>query len=67
MAKCKECFYDFHTCPNCGLVGWEWSFCSKKCFHEWCNPIIEDFWEAFPESKATNSELMHILSRAQEI
>ena len=34
MAICKKCGESFHTCPNCGLVGWEWDYCTGSCYEE---------------------------------
>lgn len=31
MATCKICNKEFHTCGSCGLVGWEWEYCSIPC------------------------------------
>ena len=29
---CLVCTKYFHTCINCGLMDWEWDYCSPSCF-----------------------------------
>ncbi len=30
--NCLRCNKNFHSCPSCGLVGWEHEYCSENCW-----------------------------------
>lgn len=29
---CKQCGEKFHACFSCGLIGWEWDYCTESCY-----------------------------------
>lgn len=42
---CLVCNRKFHTCFSCGLIKWEWHYCSEKCYTEGGTPEYCDACE----------------------
>jgi hypothetical protein len=52
--NCKQCKKYQHSCSSCGLVDWEWDFCTETCKDKYQNKfkvLVKDFWDSLSEEQ----------------